>query len=356
MAAAVVELADLALRRLVVVEDLAVGRSSASASTLRLGVAGLAAPGLRSTPPARGTRRANPSADSSPARTAARASAPSRRRRSRTARRRPAAARSTASSRWCRARGSGRGRSGSRAARCRSPRSCPARAHALQRGGVASTGARMRMSSPAVSWSFEVPARLRDDVAVVGARFRRARRSPAWPVARARLTASFTQSRIGRSRVLAHAPDVARLHRVLDQHLARGVDHAHRAGGRRSRTSCRASRIPPPPAPSARRSTRCPSSHVERAVLPGSRRSSPGRSRRSSGPGIIAFMSCSLPSGPHIWPEARIAAGIEASMITSLGTCRLVMPLSIHHRQRRPRRVDRLDVGFDRRLLSAGSA
>ena len=41
----------------------------------------------------------------------------------------------------------------------------------------------------------------------------------------------------------------------------------------------------------------------------------------------MAFMSCSLPSGPHIWPEARIAAGIDASMITSLGTCRLVMPL-----------------------------
>ena len=38
-------------------------------------------------------------------------------------------------------------------------------------------------------------------------------------------------------------------------------------------------------------------------------------------------MSCSLPSGPHIWPEARIAAGIDASLITSLGTCRLVMPL-----------------------------
>ena len=30
----------------------------------------------------------------------------------------------------------------------------------------------------------------------------------------------------------------------------------------------------------------------------------------------------------HIWPEARIAAGIEASMITSLGTCRLVIPRS----------------------------
>jgi len=38
-------------------------------------------------------------------------------------------------------------------------------------------------------------------------------------------------------------------------------------------------------------------------------------------------MSCSWPSGPHIWPDERIAAGIDASMITSLGTCRLVMPL-----------------------------
>ena len=30
----------------------------------------------------------------------------------------------------------------------------------------------------------------------------------------------------------------------------------------------------------------------------------------------------------HIWPELRIMAGMEASTITSLGTCRLVMPLS----------------------------
>ena len=37
-------------------------------------------------------------------------------------------------------------------------------------------------------------------------------------------------------------------------------------------------------------------------------------------------MSCSLPSGPHIWPDERIAAGIEASMMTSLGTWRFVMP------------------------------
>ena len=34
------------------------------------------------------------------------------------------------------------------------------------------------------------------------------------------------------------------------------------------------------------------------------------------------------PSGPHMWPEVRIMAGIEASTMTSHGTCRLVMPLS----------------------------
>ncbi len=43
---------------------------------------------------------------------------------------------------------------------------------------------------------------------------------------------------------------------------------------------------------------------------------------------MTARVSASLPSGPHMWPEVRIIAGIEASTITSLGTCRLVMPLS----------------------------
>ena len=38
------------------------------------------------------------------------------------------------------------------------------------------------------------------------------------------------------------------------------------------------------------------------------------------------LVSCSASSAFHIWPELRIAAGIEASMMTSLGTCRLVMP------------------------------
>ena len=43
---------------------------------------------------------------------------------------------------------------------------------------------------------------------------------------------------------------------------------------------------------------------------------------------MTARVSASSPSGPHMWPEVRIIAGIEASTITSEGTCRLVMPLS----------------------------
>ncbi len=43
---------------------------------------------------------------------------------------------------------------------------------------------------------------------------------------------------------------------------------------------------------------------------------------------MTASVSASAPSGPHILPPPRIMAGIEASMMTSLGTCRLVMPRS----------------------------
>ena len=43
---------------------------------------------------------------------------------------------------------------------------------------------------------------------------------------------------------------------------------------------------------------------------------------------MTARVSASAPSGPHMWPEVRIMAGIDASTMTSLGTCRLVMPLS----------------------------
>ncbi len=38
------------------------------------------------------------------------------------------------------------------------------------------------------------------------------------------------------------------------------------------------------------------------------------------------LVSCSSSSAFHIRPLLRIAAGMDASMMTSLGTCRLVMP------------------------------
>ena len=40
------------------------------------------------------------------------------------------------------------------------------------------------------------------------------------------------------------------------------------------------------------------------------------------------LVSCCSPAAFHICPDERIAAGIDASMITSRGTCRLVMPRS----------------------------
>ncbi len=40
------------------------------------------------------------------------------------------------------------------------------------------------------------------------------------------------------------------------------------------------------------------------------------------------LVSCWAPAAFQPCPEARISAGIDASTITSLGTCRLVMPRS----------------------------
>ncbi len=44
--------------------------------------------------------------------------------------------------------------------------------------------------------------------------------------------------------------------------------------------------------------------------------------------GITNFASCGCPSAFHICPEDRIAAGMDASIITSLGAWRFVMPRS----------------------------
>ena len=57
-----------------------------------------------------------------------------------------------------------------------------------------------------------------------------------------------------------------------------------------------------------------------------------------------------MPCASHILPAARIMAGIEASTMTSLGTCRFVMPLSeFTIASAGPRAYAALDVRLDRR-------
>ena len=90
---------------------------------------------------------------------------------------------------------------------------------------------------------------------------------------------------------------------------------------------------------------------------PCSRRSPPGRRRRSSGRESSPWCPAARRAAFHILPESRIIAGIDASMITSLGTCRLVMPLSeLTIASARARRVFGGDVGLDRRALRLPAA
>ncbi len=72
----------------------------------------------------------------------------------------------------------------------------------------------------------------------------------------------------------------------------------------------------------------CPSSPGRTRRARGSRRWSRRRAARRSDRGSRTSCPAARPSAFHIWPEARIAAGIDASMITSLGTCRFVIPRS----------------------------
>ena len=43
---------------------------------------------------------------------------------------------------------------------------------------------------------------------------------------------------------------------------------------------------------------------------------------------MTAKVSCNLPSLLYIFPDVRIMAGIDASTMTSEGTCRFVIPFS----------------------------
>ena len=158
------------------------------------------------------------------------------------------------------------------------------------------------------------------------------------PVARARSTASRTQSRIGASLVWQARQMSPASTSCSSSVVARAVDDAHACRRRRSRTSCRGCRTPRPSAPSGRRWASCPSSPGRTRRARGRSRSSPRTAARSDESGMTALVSCCSPSAFHIWPDVRIIAGIDASMITSLGTCRLVMPaVGVDHRQRRAR-------------------
>jgi hypothetical protein len=92
-----------------------------------------------------------------------------------------------------------------------------------------------------------------------------------------------------------------------------------------SRRSCRASRTPRPSAPSARRWGRCPwwSGRRRRCLAELDRLAV---QRGVARVGDDALASCCSSSAFHIWPESRITTGIDASMMMSEGTCRLVMP------------------------------
>ena len=70
---------------------------------------------------------------------------------------------------------------------------------------------------------------------------------------------------------------------------------------------------------------------------------------------MTASVSWSSPAAFHICPESRIIGGIDASMMMSLGTCRLVMPRSESTiAERGPVLQPRGDGTLDGRALGVG--
>ena len=84
---------------------------------------------------------------------------------------------------------------------------------------------------------------------------------------------------------LAHPPDVAGGHDLLEHDVAVRRRRRARCRSWRSRRSCRGSRTPRPPGPSGRRWAPTPSSAGRRPRARGSRRGRPGRSRRTTSRG-----------------------------------------------------------------------
>ena len=121
---------------------------------------------------------------------------------------------------------------------------------------------------PPVSWFFRYVSTLRDHLRVVrafGVEPEHGRRAGHARAAHAR---ACTQSWIGAS-LAWHMRKMSPASTFCSSRTCRLVDDADHAVGWRARTSCRASRTPRPPAPSSRRSARCPSwpDRTRRAAL-----------------------------------------------------------------------------------------
>ncbi len=123
------------------------------------------------------------------------------------------------------------------------------------------------------------------------------------------------------------APDIARVHGMFVQDISVHGDHPHRA--RRCDFECRGVRAVflGLLGHQADILDRSGGGWIKRTIL-FEVRNCFVIDARIGAVGDDAFGVASLPSGPQPLPPARISAGIEASMITSDGTCRLVMPLS----------------------------
>ena len=142
------------------------------------------------------------------------------------------------------------------------------------------------------------------------------------------MTASLTQSRIGTSLVWQARQMSPGRDGVLDQRRAGGVDDAHGAVGRDLERLVVAAvllgRLGHEADVGDRAHRRRVVGAVGAAVVDDGLVDAGVRAVGDDGQGVLLARR----RGSHMWPDVRIIAGIDASTMTSLGTWRLVMPLS----------------------------
>ncbi len=113
------------------------------------------------------------------------------------------------------------------------------------------------------------------------------------------------------------------------QGLARRIHDADRAVTRRLEGLVVRAVLLPPPAPSSRRWECVPMVFGSKAPFFLQNSTTLVIDRRIAGVRNHALHVLQLAFGFHIFPESRMTGGMEASMMMSLGTWRLVMPLSL---------------------------